>query len=248
MSDRLQKVMAAAGIASRRACERLIEEGRVQVNGRPATIGLKVGDNDRITVDGKPLARRTSRYVHRIIAYHKPEGEITSRNDPQGRPSVFSAIPKLHGQRWISIGRLDINTSGLLLFTTDGELAHRLMHPSYTVERKYAVRVLGKVTDDILRKLKRGVKLDDGIARFLSIHDEGGTGANHWYHVTLAEGRNREVRRLWEAVDLKVSRLMRIAYAGINLPSNLRRGRCKELTPTEVKSLYALVDLKQDTE
>jgi 23S rRNA pseudouridine2605 synthase len=244
MSERLQKVMAAAGVASRRACENMIEEGRVKINGQLAGLGMKVGDNDHITLDDKPISKRASRQIHKVIIYNKPEGEITTRSDPEGRPSVFAALPKVRSGRWISIGRLDINTGGLLLFTTDGELANRLMHPSYTVERKYAVRVLGEVTEAIIKKLMRGLKLEDGVARFLTIDDAGGTGVNHWYHVTLAEGRNREVRRLWEAAGLKVSRLMRISYAGIALPPYLRSGKYQELTVTELQSIYQLVGMQ----
>jgi 23S rRNA pseudouridine2605 synthase len=242
MKERLQKVMANAGIASRRSCERMIEEGRVKVNGKPAQLGDRVDDRDLIKVDGKPFRRKVQQSP-RVIVYNKPEGEVTTRNDPQGRPSVFANLPKLRSGRWITVGRLDISTSGLLLFTTDGELAHRLMHPSYMIQRKYAVRVLGEVKPETIRKLKRGIKLEDGTARFLSIEDAGGTGANHWYHVTLAEGRNREVRRLWEAVGLTVSRLMRIGYASIALPPNLKTGACRDLKPGEIKTLYELVGI-----
>jgi 23S rRNA pseudouridine2605 synthase len=243
MQQRLQKVMANAGIASRRACERIIEEKRVRVNGKIAELGCKVDLKDRITVDGKPMTKRKQAQLPRVIMYNKPEGEISTRDDPQDRKTVFSALPRIKNERWISIGRLDINTSGLLLFTTDGELAHRLMHPRYEIKRKYAVRVLGEVTPEIIRKLKRGIELEDGKGRFLTIEDVGGRGANHWYYVTLAEGRNREVRRLWEAVGLTVSRLKRIAFAGIALPSIVRSGRYQELTNAELKTLYTLADL-----
>ncbi|MBN1379879.1 MAG: pseudouridine synthase [Gammaproteobacteria bacterium] len=243
MLERLQKVMAASVVASRRACEHLIEAGRVKVNGQVAILGSKVSEKDRITVDDQPVAKYREQQAHRVIIYNKPEGEVTTRSDPEGRKSVFAALPRVSSGRWINIGRLDITTTGLLLFTTDGELAHRLMHPSYTIERKYAVRVLGEVTSEIIKKLKKGVKLEDGMARFLTLEDAGGTGANHWYHVTLTEGRNREVRRLWEAVGLTVSRLMRISYAGILLPRNLKAGKCQSLTPAEIKSIYQQVKL-----
>ncbi len=244
MSQRLQKVLAALGIASRRACERMIEEKRVKVNGQLAVLGCKVSPTDLITMDDKPVARQRDSQPHKVIIYNKPEGEVTTRHDPEGRVNVFRKLPKLKAQRWIAIGRLDIATTGLLLFTTNGELAHRLMHPSFEIKRKYAVRVLGKVTADIIRKLKKGVRLEDGKAQFMDLQDAGGTGANHWYHVTLVEGRNREVRRLWEAVGLTVSRLMRIEFAGIPLPRDLRSGEHRELTPRDAKSLYEQVGLE----
>ena len=245
MQERLQKIMAARGIGSRRACERMIEEDRVQVNGKLAILGMKVGEKDRIALDGKILEQvQVDEQVARVLIYNKPEGEVTSRSDPEGRRSVFAALPKIKHARWISVGRLDITTTGLLLFTTDGELANRLMHPRYEIERKYAVRVLGKVDDEMILRLKKGVQLDDGYAKFLTLQDAGGTGANRWYHVTLAEGRNREVRRLWESQSLTVSRLMRIAYAGIELPPNLRAGKHLELAGRSLASLYKQVGLE----
>lgn len=243
MQERLQKVMAGSGVASRRACERMIIEGRVSVNGKVAELGCKVGANDRISIDGKPLAKQRPQTEQRVIMYNKPEGEVTTRNDPQERSSVFQALPSVKSGRWISIGRLDINTCGLLLFTTDGELAHRLMHPRYEIERTYAARIFGEVKPETIRKLKRGIRLEDGLAKFTSIIDAGGSGANHWYHVTLKEGRNREVRRLWEAVGLTVSRLIRIAYGGIALPSKLKSGGYRKLSANEIKALYGLVGL-----
>ena len=243
MQQRLQKVMANLGIASRRACERIIEEGRVQVNGQTAELGMKVSAADRITLDGKVLENESSDTVSRVLIYNKPEGEGSSRADPEQRRSVFAALPKLNKGRWISVGRLDITTTGLLLFTNDGELANRLMHPSYEIERKYAVRVLGEVTVAMQKCLLSGVRLDDGVARFLSLQDAGGSGANHWYHVTLAEGKNREVRRLWESQGLQVSRLIRIAYAGIELPRNLKTGAYIELTSQQLAGLYKKVGL-----
>ena len=243
MQQRLQKVMANLGIASRRACERIIEEGRVQVNGQRAELGMKVTAADRITFDGKVLENKPSATIARVLIYNKPEGEVTSRSDPERRRSVFDALPELSNSRWISVGRLDITTTGLLLFTNDGELANRLMHPSYEVERKYAVRVLGEVTPAMEQRLCSGVQLEDGVARFLSLQDAGGSGANHWYHVTLAEGKNREVRRLWESQGLQVSRLMRIAYAGIELPRDLKTGAYVELAPQQLAGLYKKVGL-----
>lgn len=246
MQERLQKVMAARGLGSRRACERMIEEGRVRVNGKPATLGQKVAESDRIALDGKLLPSfEAEKQKPRVLIYNKPEGEVCTRHDPEGRRSVFTALPKIRQSRWISIGRLDITTTGLLLFTTDGELANRLMHPRYEIERKYAVRVLGQVDETIKQRLLKGVRLEDGMAKFLSLKDAGGSGANRWFHVTLAEGRNREVRRLWESQGLTVSRLMRIAYAGIELPRDLRAGKHQELKPKQLASLYKQVGLKE---
>lgn len=179
------------------------------------------------------------------MLYHKPEGELTTRKDPEGRPTVFEGLPRLRRGRWISIGRLDFNTSGLLLFTTDGELANRLMHPAHEIEREYAVRVLGKITDEQLAALTKGVRLEDGTAKFDAVRDAGGEGANHWYHVTLREGRNREVRRLWEAVGVTVSRLIRIRYGSISLPRNLPRAGCREATQEEVQALLELAGMAQ---
>jgi 23S rRNA pseudouridine2605 synthase len=244
MSDRLQKIMATYGVASRRACERMIEEGRVMVNGRPAELGMKASLEDKIAVDGREI--RTggdSKLTSQVLIYHKPEGEVVTRDDPEKRKTVFAALPKISAGRWIAVGRLDITTAGLLLFTTDGELANRLMHPSWQIERIYAVRVLGKVIDEMLARLRKGVKLEDGLAHFESIEDAGGVGANHWYHVKLREGRNREVRRLWESQGVQVSRLIRIAYAGIALPPRLAKGRTQALTTDEMAMLYQQVEL-----
>jgi 23S rRNA pseudouridine2605 synthase len=242
-SEKLQKVLARAGIGSRRQIEGWIEEGRVTVNDEVATIGARVEPTARIAIDGRvvPLTEFTPKA--RVLLYHKPEGEMCSRSDPQGRATVFDNLPKLRHGRWISIGRLDYNTSGLLLLTTDGELAHRLMHPSHEIEREYAVRVLGEVTEEMLASLKQGVMLEDGPAKFDEIRDAGGTGANHWYHVILREGRNREVRRLWEAVGANVSRLIRVGYGGIGLPRMLRPGRSEELDAEFAAPLYESVGL-----
>jgi len=238
-AERLQKVLAAAGLGSRREIEAWISEGRITINGRPAKLGDRIRGVDRISVDGKPVKalERASETRRRVILYHKPEGELTTRKDPEGRPTVFEALPRLRGSRWVSVGRLDTNTSGLLIFTNDGALANKLMHPSSEIEREYAVRVLGKVTDEQLALLKRGVKLEDGMAAFDDIQEAGGEGANHWYHVILREGRNREVRRLWEAVGVTVSRLIRVRFGALSLPRDLPRGTWRDATEEEVNGL-----------
>lgn len=244
MTEKLQKVLARAGLGSRRQLETWIEQGRVRVNGDIAKLGdrvdayAKIQVNDRIINLRAPNTRKP-----RMIIYHKPEGEVCTRSDPEGRPTVFENLPTIRDQRWIAIGRLDINTSGLLLFTNDGDLAHRMLHPSYEIEREYAVRVLGKVDASILQRLRAGVELEDGIAAFSDIVDAGGTGANHWYHVTLKEGRNREARRLWESQGVKVSRLIRVRFGVIKLPRLLRAGRWEEMELEEIKELAKLVKL-----
>ncbi len=238
-AERLQKVLAAAGLGSRREIETWISEGRITINGRTAKLGDRIRGVDRISVDGRPvkaLARGTETR-HRVILYHKPEGELTTRKDPEGRPTVFEALPPLRGSRWVSVGRLDTNTSGLLIFTNDGALANKLMHPSSQMEREYAVRVLGKVTEEQLAMLKKGIRLEDGMAKFDDIAEAGGEGANHWYHVILREGRNREVRRLWEAVGLTVSRLIRVRFGSLALPRNLPRGAWRDATEEEISGL-----------
>lgn len=241
--ERLQKVLSAAGIGSRREIEGWIREGRIKVNGQVAQLGDRVGESDRIQVDGRRVHPGT-RTRPRVIAYHKPESEITTRKDPEGRPTVFERLPRVRDGRWIAIGRLDVNTSGLMLFTTDGELANRLMHPSNEVVREYAVRVLGEVAPEVIQRLKRGVELEDGPAAFEQIKSGGGSGANQWYHVSLREGRNREVRRLWESQGVTVSRLMRVRYGPIALPRGLARGRWVDLTDAELSALYASAGLK----
>ena len=240
-AERIQKVLAAAGLGSRREIETWISAGRVTINGRPAKLGDRISDTDRVNVDGKPVKalERAGETRRRIILYHKPEGELTTRKDPEGRPTVFEALPRLRGSRWVSVGRLDTNTSGLLIFTNDGALANKLMHPSSEIEREYAVRVLGKVTDEQLTLLKRGVRLEDGMAAFDDIQEAGGEGANHWYHVTLKEGRNREVRRLWEAVGVTVSRLIRVRFGALALPRDLPRGTWRDATDEEANGLLA---------
>lgn len=244
MTEKLQKVLARAGLGSRRQIETWIADGRVTVDDQVAKLGDRVDGYARIAVDGRRVIQpQLQTPKRRVIMYHKREGEICSRSDPEGRATVFENLPPLRGQRWVAIGRLDINTTGLLLFTNDGELAHRLLHPSYEIERQYAVRVLGKVDDNILKRLKAGVELDDGYASFSDIQDAGGTGANHWYHVTLKEGRQREVRRLWESQGVTVSRLIRIRFANIQLPRLLRLGKWQELEDECVKKLTGLVKL-----
>ena len=243
--ERLQKVLAAAGLGSRREIEGWIAQGRVTVNGKPAKLGDRVQPSDRVSVDGRAVRglEHSGDTRRRVILYHKPEGELTTRKDPEGRPTVFEALPRLRGSRWVSVGRLDTNTSGLLIFTNDGELANKLMHPSAEVEREYAVRVLGKVSDEQLLALKRGVSLDDGMAKFDDIQEAGGEGANHWYHVTLKEGRNREVRRLWDAIGLTVSRLIRIRYGSMSLPRNLPRGAWRDATEEETQALLEVAKM-----
>jgi 23S rRNA pseudouridine2605 synthase len=245
MEERLQKVLARTGLGSRRHVEELIRGGRVQVDGRVAQLGQKVSGGERILVDGKAVEIvREAPASAAVIMYHKPAGEVCSRSDPEGRRTVFAGLPKLRGARWISVGRLDINTSGLLLFTTDGELAHRLMHPSREIEREYAVRLLGEVTEAMLGRLIRGVELEDGFARFTAIESSGGTGANRWYHVIIKEGRNREVRRLWESQGVTVSRLSRVRFGPIILERGLRPGRSRPLTDAEQRQLYRAAGLK----
>jgi 23S rRNA pseudouridine2605 synthase len=234
---RLHKALADAGIASRRQIERLIAEGRVQVNDAVVELGAHVHPKDRVKIDGKLVTWHLHTRLPRVIMYHKPEGEIVSRNDPEGRPNVFRALPRLRGARWVAVGRLDINTSGLLLFTTSGALANQLMHPSFGLVREYAVRVLGGLSDEAIRQLLEGVELEDGVGRFTFLEESGGEGANRWYRAGIEEGRNREVRRLIEAVGGQVSRLMRVRYGPVALPPGLKRGRSAELPEADVKKL-----------
>jgi len=244
MSERLQKWLAGQGLGSRRHMESMIAEGRITVDGKVAEIGCKVTGDERIAVNGR-LIRLPKHHEFRskAIVYHKPPGEICSRSDPQGRPTVFDNLPHLAQGRWIGVGRLDYQTSGLLLLTNDGELANRLMHPSAGLAREYSVRVLGTVDDASLAKLRRGLKLDDGLAKFDRIEFAGGEGRNRWYTVVVSEGRNRLVRRLWEAVGCKVSRLIRIRYGPIRLSRSVRAGKSRFLRPGELASLYDAVQM-----
>ena len=234
--ERLQKVLAQAGIGSRREMEEWIAAGKISVNGVTAQVGQSVVPTDKVKIGGRLVNLRfTTTRTPRVVLYHKPEGEIVSRDDPEGRPSVFAALPRIRGGRWIAVGRLDFNTSGLLLFTTSGELANTLMHPSSELIREYAVRVLGELTLESQKQLLEGIQLEDGPASFASLQDGGGEGANHWYRVTIFEGRNREVRRMFEAVNCTVSRLIRVRYGPFSLPPQLKRGRVRELEEAEVR-------------
>lgn len=247
-APKLHKVLAEAGMGSRREMEELIVAGRVSVNGEPAHIGQRIMPTDQVRINGKPLKRRVQTKPPRVLIYHKPAGEIVSHADPDGRPSVFDKLPPIKTAKWLAVGRLDFNTEGLLLLTTSGDLANRFMHPRYSVEREYAVRVVGELSESSRQKLLQGVELEDGPANFLRIRDGGGEGTNHWYHVALAEGRNREVRRMFEAVGLMVSRLIRTRHGPMLLPRGLRRGRWEELEDNQVRSLMTAVGLKAPSE
>lgn len=239
-SERLQKILSQAGFGSRREMERLIEEGQVQVNGVKASLGDRASASDKLTVRGRVIdnpLKKTEKT--RILLYHKPIGEICSRHDPKHERTVFDRLPYLRNGRWVQVGRLDINTSGLLIFTNQGELANRLMHPKFELEREYAVRVFGEVRPEVIQNLLKGVMLDDGMARFKKIDYRGGEGANGWYHVVLCEGRHREVRRLWQSQGVDVSRLIRIRYGQISMPRSLGRGECVELSPKEVDAFLS---------
>jgi len=245
--ERIQKVLARMGLGSRREIESWIKEGRIVVNGKLAKLGDAITDEDRVQLDKKQIKfPRKTNSRPRVIAYHKPAGEICTRKDAEGRTTVFSKLPRLKGSRWVSIGRLDINTYGLLLFTTDGDLAHRLMHPSSGIDREYAVRVVGKVDEEMLKRLQEGVELEDGPAHFSDIVDSGGDGANHWYHVTLMEGRNHEVKRLWESQGITVSRLIRVRFGPVILSRSSRVGTVRELNDKELGELYEWLDIKPD--
>jgi 23S rRNA pseudouridine2605 synthase len=237
--ERLHKLLAQSGIGSRREMEELIAGGHINVNGQIAQIGQSASPGDRIKVKGKLVHLKFSNRLPRVIIYHKPEGEIVSRDDPEHRPNVFTSLPRMSGGRWVAVGRLDFNTSGLLLFTTSGELANRLMHPRYELVREYAVRILGELGTEARQRLLDGIELDDGLAQFTTLQEAGGEGANHWYRVSLFEGRNREVRRLFEAVGAVVSRLMRVRYGPFVLPPQLKRGHVLEIGEREVQQLLA---------
>jgi 23S rRNA pseudouridine2605 synthase len=238
-SEKIHKVLARAGVGSRRDMEGLIAQGRVSVNGAPALVGQRVSPGDRIAVDGKFVSLQSTADIPQVLLYHKPAGEIVSAHDPEGRPTIFDRLPRLQGRRWIAVGRLDFNTSGLLLVTDSGELANRLMHPRHEIEREYAVRVNGEPVAAQLESLTEGVELEDGPARFDRIVFQGGEGTNRWYHVTLREGRNREVRRLFEAIGMTVSRLIRVRFGTVVLPPRLPRGRWQELSEQQVEELLA---------
>ncbi|MGO2133526.1 MAG: 23S rRNA pseudouridine(2605) synthase RluB [Halomonas sp.] len=243
-TEKLQKVLARAGLGSRREMEGVIAEGRIKVNGKVANLGDRIDMRDQVTLDDRPVGLRSADDVpRRVIMYNKPEGELCTRKDPEGRRTVFDRLPRLKGERWIVIGRLDINTSGLLLFTTDGELANRLMHPSTEIEREYAVRVMGKVEKQHVVAMTEGVMLEDGPARFTDVQEFGGEGINTWFHVVIMEGRNREVRRLWESQELTVSRLKRVRYGNIFLDKRVKLGEWVELNQDEVDDLSAMAGL-----
>lgn len=238
-------MLANAGLGSRREIEQWIAAGAVVVNGKIAQLGDRAGVGDKVVVRGKPVSLGSDKTVSRVLAYNKPVGEVTSRKDPAGRTTVFEHLPRIKEGRWVAVGRLDITTTGLLLFTNDGALAHGLMHPSSEIEREYAVRVLGEVTPEMLEKLSSGVELEDGLARFCSIRADGGSGANRWYHVMLREGKNREVRRLWESQGLQVSRLIRSRYGPVTLDRGVRPGEWQELDDKQKQALYRLAGLKR---
>ena len=241
--DRVQKRLAAAGIGSRRAVDQWVAEGRVRINGRVAAAGTRIRPGDRVRVDGRRIFVPPAAEC-RLLLYHKPPGEVATRRDPEGRRTVFERLPRLRSERWVAAGRLDVNTSGLMLFATDGDLVHRLMHPRYGIEREYAVRVLGQVEPRMIERLRRGVELEDGPARFLHVEEEGGEGANRWYRVALEEGRNREVHRLWESQGVRVSRLIRVRFGPVRLPPRLRAGAFMDVPAEARAALFEAVGLE----
>lgn len=244
--ERLQKVMAQSGHGSRRNIEILIAQGHITINGQVAKLGDSVGPGDKVKLDGEPIRLRFGEPLPRVLLYHKPEGEIVTRDDPEGRATVFEKLPKVNAARWVSVGRLDLNTGGLLIFTTNGELANRLTHPRFEVEREYAVRVVGELSEEQKEKLlATGVDIDGDTCKFDSLEDRGGEGSNHWYHVVLREGKNREVRRMCEAVGLTVSRLMRVRFGPVALPTFLKRGMMKEMDETQVQELLNFAGMNE---
>jgi 23S rRNA pseudouridine2605 synthase len=244
--ERLQKVMARSGHGSRRNIEILIAQGHISINGQVAKLGDQVSPGDRVLLDNRPLRLKFGQDLPKVLLYHKQEGEICTRDDPEGRPTVFDKLPRVHGGRWVAVGRLDFNTSGLLVFTTDGELANNLMHPRFEVEREYAVRLLGELTAEQHQQLLGGVMVDDELCKFEALEDRGGEGSNHWYHVILREGKNREVRKMFEAVGLAVSRLMRVRFGQITLPPRLKRGMMMELPEEEVEQILSWAGVKKE--
>ena len=244
MSNRIHKKLAAAGHGSRRKIEKLIREGRITVNDKVAKLGEQINGNEKIKLDGKLLSCNSKKKINQHIIYNKPNDEITSRYDPEGRKLVFDSLPSVKNARWVAVGRLDFSTTGLLIFTTDGDLANKLMHPSTQILRKYAVRVHGNPSHSLLRKLTSGVMLDDKLARFDVLESVGGTGVNRWFRVGLKEGRNREVRRLWNEIGFDVTRLIRISYGPIQLPRRLKLGKYETLSVNQVNSLYEISKIK----
>ncbi|MBI4990422.1 MAG: pseudouridine synthase [Rhodocyclales bacterium] len=239
--QKLHKMLAQAGLGSRRELEEWIVAGRVSVNGKPAHVGQRIGPQDRVRVNGKPVNLKFAPRTPRVLLYHKQEGEIVSRDDPEGRPSVFDKLPRIGGGRWVNVGRLDFNTEGLLIFTSSGELANKLMHPRYELEREYAVRVIGELQPEQEQALLDGIELEDGEAHFNTLMSRGGEGTNRWYHVTLNEGRNREVRRMFEAIGVQVSRLIRVRFGPVSLSPRLKRGMAHELPEEEVRALLKVL-------
>jgi len=245
MTEKLQKVLARAGLGSRREIERWIADGRVVIDNKVATLGDRVSGEEKIKLDGKLLSlKKLYPQITQVLVYHKGMGTICSRSDPEYDKTVFDDFPRLKSGRWVLVGRLDVNTTGLLLATTDGELANRLMHPRYEIKREYAVRVYGEVTPEMIDNLLKGVELEDGMAKFDSIVAQGGEGRNLWFTVVLHEGRNREVRRLWETQGIQVNRLVRNSFGPVRMPRRLRKGQCEELDAKQVAALYAAVNMK----
>jgi 23S rRNA pseudouridine2605 synthase len=238
--------MARSGHGSRRNIEILIAQGHISINGQVAKLGDQVAPGDRVLLDNRPLRLKFGGDLPKVLLYHKQEGEICTRDDPEGRPTVFDKLPRVHGGRWVAVGRLDFNTSGLLVFTTDGELANNLMHPRFEVEREYAVRLLGELTAEQHQQLVNGVTIEDELCKFEALEDRGGEGSNHWYHVILREGKNREVRKMFEAVGMAVSRLMRVRFGQIELPPRLKRGMMMELPEEEVENILSWAGVKKE--